>query len=375
MAEERKKLTVPDLALKKQAGEKVVMASIPDYPSAVWAERAGLDIAAVGDSLGMVSYGFPNTLPVTIDMMIAHAQAVRRGAPNCMIMVSMPYGSYATPDVGVINALRLMKEGGADVVKMQVGREKAPIIRAIADAGVPVMSHVGMCPHFVHQYGGFKLQGRTADEALRIVEDGFEIEAVPAPVAKAVDDAVKIFTFGIGAGGASCGQLLLAFDLLGVFDQFKPKFTKRYANVSGIAVAALAEFAAEVRAGKFPDAEHSYGMKPRRSRSSSRRSRTGRRSDAAAGAPRETGRQRRCRHFNGRTEHAAAPAVPSPRRAHEQFEADGNSSPPARPPQPRGGDRRTAIVRAQEVALAVPVDVARPSSPTRRSGFLRGASR
>ena len=272
MAEERKKLTVPDLRLRKKAGEKVVMASIPDYPSAIWAERAGIDIAAVGDSLGMVSYGYPNTLPVTVDMMIAHAQAVRRGAPNCMILVSMPYGAYATPEIGVVNALRLMKEGGADVVKMQGGREKAPIIRAIADAGVPVMSHVGMCPHFMHQYGGFKLQGNTAEKALAVIEDGiaieaagavgFEIEAVPAPVAKAVDDAVEIFTFGIGAGSASCGQLLLAFDLLGVFDQFKPKFTKRYANVSEIAVKALAEFAAEVRAGKFPDAEHAYGMKP-----------------------------------------------------------------------------------------------------------------
>jgi 3-methyl-2-oxobutanoate hydroxymethyltransferase len=272
MAEERKKLTVPDLRLRKQAGEKVVMASIPDYPSAIWAERAGIDIAAVGDSLGMVSYGHPNTLPVTVDMMIQHARAVRRGAPTCMIMVSMPYGSYATPDIGVVNALRLMKEGGADVVKMQGGKEKAPIIRAIADAGVPVMSHVGMCPHFVHQYGGFKLQGRTAEEALRIVEDGiaieqagacgFEIEAVPAPVARAVDAAVEIFTFSIGAGPASCGQLLLAFDLLGVFDQFKPKFTKRYAQIADVAVAALKQYASEVRGGTFPDAEHSYGMKP-----------------------------------------------------------------------------------------------------------------
>ncbi len=272
MAEERKKLTVPDLALKKKAGEKVVVASIPDYPTAVWADRAGIDIAAVGDSLGMVSYGFPNTLPVTIDMMIQHAQAVRRGAPNSLTLVAMTYGSYATPDLGVANAVRLMKEGGADIVKMQGGKEKAHIIRAIADAGVPVMSHVGMCPHFMHSYGGFKLQGKTAAEAMRIIEDGiaieeagaigFEIEAVPAPVAKAVDDAVKVFTFGIGAGPASCGQLLLAFDLLGVFDQFKPKFTKRYANVSEVAVDALKRFAAEVREGKFPDADHSYGMKP-----------------------------------------------------------------------------------------------------------------
>jgi 3-methyl-2-oxobutanoate hydroxymethyltransferase len=203
--------------------------------------------------------------------MIQHAQAVRRGAPNCMILVAMPYGSYATHEIGVLNALRIMKEGGADVVKMQGGREKAPIIKAIADAGVPVMSHVGMCPHFMHRYGGFKLQGKTADEAMRIVDDalaieaagacGFEIEAVPAPVAKAVDDAVEIFTFAIGAGSASCGQLLLGYDLLGVFDQFKPKFTKRYAELSKVAVDALKTYAAEVRSGSFPDADHSYGMK------------------------------------------------------------------------------------------------------------------
>ena len=271
MTEERKRLTVPDLRAKKKAGEKVVMVSTPDFPSAVWAERAGIDIAAVGDLLGMTNYGHSNTLPVTVDMMIAHAQAVRRGAPNCMVLVAMPYGSYATPDIGVLNALRIMKEGGADIVKMQGGREKASIIKAIADAGVPVMSHVGMCPHFMHHYGGFKLQGRTASEAMRIVEDalsieqagacGFEIEAVPAPVAKAVDDAVGIFTFGIGAGPASCGQLLLGYDLLGVFDQFKPKFTKRYTQLSDIAVAAMKEYAAEVRAGTFPDAEHSYSMK------------------------------------------------------------------------------------------------------------------
>ncbi len=272
MAEERKKLTVPDLIARKRAGEKVAMASIPDYPSAVWAERAGIDICAIGDSLGMVSYGYSNTLPVTVDMMIEHCLAVQRGAPNTFRLVAMPYGSYANPDIGVMNALRFMKEGGVDCVKMQGGRDKFDIIKAIADSGVPVMSHVGMCPHFVHRYGGFKLQGKTAEEAMKIIDDGlaiqeaggigFEVEAVPAPVAAAVDAAVDIFTFGIGAGPASCGQLLLAFDLLGVFDQFKPKFTKRYANVSEIAVNALRTYAAEVRSGQFPDAEHSYAMKP-----------------------------------------------------------------------------------------------------------------
>jgi 3-methyl-2-oxobutanoate hydroxymethyltransferase len=271
MTEERKKLTVPDLIARKRAGEKVVMASIPDYPTAVWAERAGIDICAIGDSLGMVSYGYANTLPVTVDMMIEHCLAVQRGAPNTFRLVAMPYGSYASAEVGVANALRFMKEGAVDCVKMQGGRDKFDIIKAIADAGVPVMSHVGMCPHFVHQYGGFKLQGKTAEEALKIIDDaraieeagaiGFEVEAVPAPVAKAVDAAVNIFTFGIGAGSASCGQLLLAFDLLGMFDQFKPKFTKRYANISQIAVEALKTYAAEVRGGQFPDADHSYGMK------------------------------------------------------------------------------------------------------------------
>ncbi len=272
MTEERKKLTVPDLIARKRSGEKVVMASIPDYPTAVWAERAGIDICAIGDSLGMVSYGYANTLPVTVDMMIEHCLAVQRGAPNTFRLVAMPYGSYANAEVGVANALRFMKEGAVDCVKMQGGRDKFDIIKAIADAGVPVMSHVGMCPHFVHQYGGFKLQGKTAEEALKIIDDaraieeagaiGFEVEAVPAPVAKAVDAAVDIFTFGIGAGSASCGQLLLAFDLLGMFDQFKPKFTKRYANISQIAVDALKTYAAEVRGGQFPDADHSYGMKP-----------------------------------------------------------------------------------------------------------------
>ncbi len=268
---EKSKLTVPDLRARKAAGEKVVMVSIPDYPMAVWAERAGIDILAVGDSLGMISYGHPNTLPVTMETMIEHCRAVRRGAPNSMILVSMPYGSYASAETATVNALRLMKEAGADVVKMQGGKEKSGIISAIADAGVPVMSHVGMCPHFMHHYGGFRLQGKTAQDALSIIEDGkaieaagavgFEVEAVPAPVAAAVDSAVEIFTFGIGAGAACCGQLLLGADLLGMFDQFKPKFTKRYAQLADTAVEALGRYAEEVRSGAFPDQDHAYSMK------------------------------------------------------------------------------------------------------------------
>jgi 3-methyl-2-oxobutanoate hydroxymethyltransferase len=237
-----------------------------------WAEQAGADMVVVGDSLGMTVYGHDNTLPVTVDQMVAHTRAVRRGAPDTFCLVSMPYGSYATPDVAVTNALRLMKEGDADAVKMQGGREKSTVIRAIAQAGVPVMSHLGMCPHLMHFYGGFKLQGRTAAEALALVEDGraveaagaigFEIEAVPARVASAIDAAVSVFTFGIGAGSACTGQILLGADLLGAFDAFKPKFAKRYADMNSVALGAFEEYVRDVRGGAFPDADHSYAMNP-----------------------------------------------------------------------------------------------------------------
>ena len=270
VTELRKKLTIPDLRERKRRGERVVLASITDYLMAQWAERGGVDIVAVGDSLGMITYGHPNTLPITVDQMIEHTKAVRRGAPNTLCIVAMPFGSYATPDIAVHNALRLMKEAGAEAVKMQGGREKFYIIKAIADTGVPVMSHVGMCPHFVNSYGGFKLQGRTAEDALEIVDNaraieqagavGLEIEAVPLTVGKAVDEAVDIFTFSIGAGNAGCGQLLLGADLIGSFDTFKPKFAKRFGNVSEVATNAFAQFAADVRDGSFPDADHSYKM-------------------------------------------------------------------------------------------------------------------
>ncbi len=265
------KLTIPDLAAKKAAGERLAMVAVGEVLTATWAERAGIDIIGVGDSLGMTLHGHENTLAMTVDQMIMHTQAVRRGAPNTMCLVSMPYGSYATPDIAVQNAVRLMKESGADAVKMQGGREMAHIISAIADAGVPVMSHVGLLPHRVHMLGGFKMQGRTAETAMEIVENaraieaagaiGLEIEAMPYEVGKAVDDAVSIFTFSIGAGSAGTCQLLNGYDLLGAFDTFKPKFAKRYANMSEIATRAFADYADDVRSGQFPDAEHSYQMK------------------------------------------------------------------------------------------------------------------
>lgn len=270
MSESRKKLTIPDLREKKRKGERLAFASVADFLMAQWAERGGVDVIGVGDSLAMITYGHQNTLAVTVDQMIEHAKAVRRGAPNTLCIVAMPFGSYATPDLAVQNAIRLMKEGQAEAVRLQGGREKFDTIKAVADAGVPVLSHVGLCPHKIHSVGGFKPQGRSAADALAIIDDaraveaagaiGLGIEAVPNEVAKAVDDAVDIFTFGMGAGAASGCQALNGADLIGGFLDFKPKFAKRFGNVAEIATKAFADYAEEVRGGTFPDEDHSYKM-------------------------------------------------------------------------------------------------------------------
>ena len=266
-----RKLTIPELNEKKAKGERLAMVAVGEAMSAAWAERAGVDIIGIGDSLGMTLHGHQNTLQITVDQMIMHILAVRNGAPNTMTIASMPYGSYATEKKAVENAIKIMKESGVDALKLQLGSEGANIIKAVADAGVPIMSHVGLLPHKVHLLGGFKMQGRTADAAIEIIENaeaiedagaiGLEIEAMPYEVGKAVDDAVSIFTFSIGAGSAGTCQLLNGYDLLGAFDTFKPKFAKRYANLSEVATKAFLDYVQEVQKGKFPDADHSYKMK------------------------------------------------------------------------------------------------------------------
>ena len=265
------KLTLPELTEKKARGERLAMVAVGEAMSAAWAERAGVDIIGVGDSLGMTLHGHQNTLQITVDQMIMHILAVRNGAPNTMTIASMPYGSYATEKKAVENAIKMMKESGVDALKLQLGKEGSNIIKAVADAGVPIMSHVGLLPHKVHLLGGFKMQGRTAEAAIEIVENaqaiedagaiGLEIEAMPYEVGKAVDDAVSIFTFSIGAGSAGTCQLLNGYDLLGAFDTFKPKFAKRYANLSEVATKAFSDYIKEVQTGEFPDADHSYTMK------------------------------------------------------------------------------------------------------------------
>ena len=265
------KLTLPELSEKKAKGERLAMIAVGEAMSAAWAERAGVDIIGVGDSLGMTLHGHQNTLQITVDQMIMHILAVRNGAPNTMTIASMPYGSYATEKKAVENAIKMMKESGVDALKLQLGKEGSNIIKAVADAGVPIMSHVGLLPHKVHLLGGFKMQGRTAEAAIEIIENaqaiedagaiGLEIEAMPYEVGKAVDDAVSIFTFSIGAGSAGTCQLLNGYDLLGAFDTFKPKFAKRYANLSEVATKAFSDYIKEVKTGEFPDADHSYKMK------------------------------------------------------------------------------------------------------------------
>ena len=267
---ERKKRTITEIRASKQTGEKMVYTSVPDYTSAKWAELAGVDVAVVGDSLAMVAHGHPNTIPATMDMMVMHAQAVRRGAPNTFVLGCMPYQSYHTVDKALHNATRFMQDAGCDAVKPQGGKSQAHILKALVDAGIPTASHIGMTPHTVAMFGGFRIQGRTADSAMKILEDALaiqdagcfmlEFEAVPAKIAEVISRQLEIPTIGIGAGAGCDGQILLSYDLLGVFTDFKPKFTKRYANLTEVAVTGLKAYVAEVKAGQFPDADHSYGV-------------------------------------------------------------------------------------------------------------------
>ena len=264
----REKRTITEIRDSKKTGEKMVYMSVPDYTSAQWAELAGVDVAVLGDSLAMIAHGHKSTVPATMDMMIMHAQAVRRGAPNTFVLGCMPYQSYNTIDRALVNATRFMQDGLSDAVKPQGGKSQAHILRALVDAGIPTASHIGLTPHTVAMFGGFKIQGRTADTAMKILEDALaiedagcfmlEFEAVPARIAKLISEQLTIPTIGIGAGVGTDGQILLCYDLLGVFTDFKPKFTKRYAKLTEVAVAGIKEYVKEVKEGSFPDDDHSY---------------------------------------------------------------------------------------------------------------------
>ena len=270
-AKPKEKRTITEIRESKQTGEKMVYMSVPDYTSARWAEMAGVDVAVVGDSLAMVAHGHPSTIPATMDMMVMHALAVRRGAPKTFVLGCMPYQSYNTVDRALANATRFMQESLCDAVKPQGGKSQAHILKALVDAGIPTASHIGLTPHTIAMFGGFKIQGRTADAAMKILEDALaiedagcfmlEFEAVPAKIAEVISKQLTIPTIGIGAGVGTDGQILLCYDLLGVFTDFKPKFTKRYTNLTEVAVGGIKQYVAEVKAGKFPDDNHSYSVK------------------------------------------------------------------------------------------------------------------
>ncbi|MBV9863359.1 MAG: 3-methyl-2-oxobutanoate hydroxymethyltransferase [Alphaproteobacteria bacterium] len=267
---ERKKRTITEILDSKKTRQRMVYMSVPDYTSARWAEMAGVDVAVVGDSLAMVAHGHPNTIPATMEMMVMHALAVRRGAPNTFVLGCMPYQSYHTAERALANATRFMQEAGCDAVKPQGGKSQAHILKALVDAGIPTASHIGLTPHTIAMFGGFRIQGRTAEAAMKILEDALaiqdagcfmlEFEAVPAKIASVISEQLEIPTIGIGAGAGTDGQILLCYDLLGVFTDFKPKFTKRFANLTEVAVNGIRQYCEEVRAGTFPDDDHSYGV-------------------------------------------------------------------------------------------------------------------
>ena len=269
-APERKKRTITEIRESKTTGEKMVYMSVPDYTSAQWGEMAGIDVAVVGDSLAMIAHGHANTIPATMDMMVMHSQAVRRGAPNTFVLGCMPYQSYNTVDRALVNATRFMQDAGCDAVKPQGGKSQAHILRALIDAGIPTASHIGLTPHTVAMFGGFKIQGRTPEAAMKILEDALaiqdagcfmlEFEAVPGKIAKLISEQLEIPTIGIGAGVGTDGQILLGYDLLGVFTDFKPKFTKRYAKLTEAAVNGIQQYVKEVKEGNFPDDDHTYDV-------------------------------------------------------------------------------------------------------------------
>lgn len=264
------KKTVPDFEKMKLAGERISMLTAYDYPSAQLVEKAGVDMILVGDSVGMVVLGYDSTVPVTMDEMLHHTKAVRRGAPLTFVVADMPFMSYATLELAITNAGRLIKEGGADAVKLEGGSSIAPIVQSLTKAGIPVVGHIGLTPQTASQLGGFKVQGRDLESARQLVEDGQAIEqagafsivleAIPKQVARQISTELKIPTIGIGAGADCDGQVLVFHDLLGLFERFKPKFVKQYAQLGHQAVQAIQEFHQEVKSSIFPAEEHTFGL-------------------------------------------------------------------------------------------------------------------
>ena len=268
---ERKKVTVPDILAMKKQGRKITKVNLHDYPTAALADRAGIDIVMIGDSIGMVVLGYENTIPVTMEEMIHHAKAVVRGARHCLVVCDMPFMSYQTSiEEAVRNAGRLMKETGVDAVKLEGGADIQEKVKAIVGAGIPVMGHIGLLPQRVSLIGKYRVQGKEASTARMIVEDALAIEkagafcivleTVTAEAARMITEKLKIPTLGAGSGPYLDGQSLNLYDIVGLSLGIVPRFAKRYLNFAEEITKALQNYKREVEEGKFPSEENYFHM-------------------------------------------------------------------------------------------------------------------
>jgi 3-methyl-2-oxobutanoate hydroxymethyltransferase len=279
-------MTPSDITIKtvlgmKRRGEKIAMVTAYDYHSARVCDAAGVEVILVGDTLGMVVQGHENTLPVTVDDIVYHCRMVRRADPRALVVGDMPFLSYqvSVPDA-VANAGRLIKEGRAQAVKIEGGREFLNTVGALTDASIPVMGHLGLTPQSIHRFGGFRVQGRSEDARRRLQEDArlleragcfsLVLEGIPFDLAKRITDSLSIPTIGIGAGPHCSGQVLVFHDLLGIETGLRPKFVKRYEELNDRMIDAISRFRQEVKSGAFPDLDHSYGVASGRDASADR---------------------------------------------------------------------------------------------------------
>jgi 3-methyl-2-oxobutanoate hydroxymethyltransferase len=269
---DRKKISLPVLYEKMAAGAPLTMVTCYDYPMAYLIEEAGLDIVLVGDSLGMTILGYDSTLPVTMADMIRHAQAVRRGTPNAWLVGDMPYMSYqASDESAVLNAGRFMAEAGCDAIKLEGGQEMASRVRAVTRAGIPVMGHLGLTPQSATSLGGFRLQGKSAAQAKKIIDDAdalveagcvaILLELVPDRVCGLITERAGVPIIGLGSGPHAHGQLLIFHDMFGLYPKFTPKMAKKYGDAGKVIGDGLKEYAAEVTGKVFPEPERYFGMK------------------------------------------------------------------------------------------------------------------
>ena len=264
----RKKTTIPEIMRMKQAGRRITVLTAYDFPFARLIDAGGVDIILVGDSAGVVFAGHDTTLPVTMDEMIYHTKAVKRAEPKALLVADMPFMSYQTGiEDACRNSGRMIKEGGAEAVKVEGGSNMAHVIKAISSIDIPVMAHIGLTPQSIHRMGGYKVQGKS-DQAGKIMDDAIAVqhagafavvlEGIPAKLAAEITSELSIPTIGIGAGPSCDGQVLVIHDILGLCEKYSPKFVKRYADLAPLISGAVKQYVDEVRAGEFPTEEHSF---------------------------------------------------------------------------------------------------------------------